>query len=109
MELLQGQDELVCLVYDYSPAAINITWLLNDKTLHDKGDTSRSAKGPDGKFIIKSQLKLKASEWAPKDKLICRAEHITGPMTRSISKLGDFFLLVIGRVLRFILYHIQFW
>lgn len=93
MELLQGQNELVCLVYNYSPSAINITWLLNNVIVQHKGSTSSAAKGPDGKFSIRSQLNVQASEWAPGATYTCHVEHITGTINRNISKTGDFIFL----------------
>lgn len=99
MELLQGRDELVCLAFDYSPADINITWLLNGVTFEQKNNTSSSAKGPDGKFRIKSYLNIKASGWKPGDKFTCHVNHVTGIVTRNVSKTGDFsFYLKVGSI-----------
>nr|pir Ig heavy chain - channel catfish [Ictalurus punctatus]AAC60133.1 immunoglobulin heavy chain [Ictalurus punctatus] len=84
--LLQGQNKLVCLVYGYSPSAINITWLLNSVSVQHDNSTKSSAKRPDGKFSIKSHLKVQASEWAPGDTYTCQVKHITGIVTRDISK-----------------------
>ncbi|XP_060758710.1 titin-like [Neoarius graeffei] len=86
MELLQGRDELVCLVYGFSPSAINITWLLNSVSVHHEDNTSSSAKGPDGKFSIKSHLNVQAAEWAPGATYTCHVRHVTGTINRSISK-----------------------
>ncbi|XP_053533630.1 uncharacterized protein ighd isoform X2 [Ictalurus punctatus] len=86
VELLQGQNKLVCLVYGYSPSAINITWLLNSVSVQHDNSTKSSAKRPDGKFSIKSHLKVQASEWAPGDTYTCQVKHITGIVTRDISK-----------------------
>ncbi|KAF4092439.1 hypothetical protein AMELA_G00021050 [Ameiurus melas] len=86
VELLQGQNKLVCLVYGYSPSAINITWLQNNVSVQHDDSTNRSAKRPDGKFSIKSHLQVQASEWAPGDTYTCHVEHITGIVTRDISK-----------------------
>ncbi|KAF5896130.1 Ig heavy chain [Clarias magur] len=85
VKLLQGQDELLCLVYGYSPSAINITWLLDSETVQHNGISS-SAKGPDGKFIIKSHLNVKASEWKPGASYTCLVEHFTGQVIRTTSK-----------------------
>ncbi|KAM9456867.1 uncharacterized protein Hap1MRO34_018217 [Clarias gariepinus] len=85
VKLLQGQDKLICLVYGYSPSAINITWLHNNEAVQHNG-TGSSAKGPDGKFIIKSHLNVKASEWEPGASYTCLVEHFTGQVIRSISK-----------------------
>ncbi|KAF4092421.1 hypothetical protein AMELA_G00020860 [Ameiurus melas] len=86
VELLQGQNKLVCLVYGYSPSAINITWLLNNVSVQHYDSTNSSAKRPDGKFSIKSHLEVHASAWAPGDNYTCHVKHITGIVTRNISK-----------------------
>ncbi|XP_049323658.1 titin isoform X10 [Astyanax mexicanus] len=85
VELMQARDELVCLVYDYSPSVINITWLLDGVKVPHK-HTTRPAKGPDGKFSVKSQLHVLASEWAPGSKYTCLVQHVTGSSTQNISK-----------------------
>ncbi|KAK2829092.1 hypothetical protein Q7C36_017082 [Tachysurus vachellii] len=86
VKLLQGQDELVCLVNGYSPSAINITWLRNNDTVIRENNTSSSDKGPDGKFNIRSHLYIQAMEWVPGDKYTCQVEHITGIISRFVSK-----------------------
>ncbi|XP_060757172.1 uncharacterized protein LOC132868329 [Neoarius graeffei] len=86
VELLQGRDELVCLVYGFSPSAINITWLLNGMSVQREDNTSSSAKGPDGKFSIKSHLNVQAAERAPGATYTCHVTHVTGTINRSISK-----------------------
>ncbi|XP_058264726.1 hemicentin-1-like isoform X1 [Hemibagrus wyckioides] len=86
VKLLNNQNELLCLVYDYSPSAINITWLQNSVNLTHGNRTSSPAKGSDGKFSIQSHLYVQASEWAPGDTYTCQVEHITGTTTHSISK-----------------------
>uniref|UniRef100_A0A3B1J3Z5 Immunoglobulin heavy constant delta n=1 Tax=Astyanax mexicanus TaxID=7994 RepID=A0A3B1J3Z5_ASTMX len=85
VELMKARDELVCLVDDYSPSAINITWLLDGVKVPHK-HTTRPAKGPDGKFSVKSQLHVLASEWAPGSKYTCLVQHVTGSYTQNISK-----------------------
>ncbi|KAI5623131.1 hypothetical protein C0J50_17385, partial [Silurus asotus] len=86
MDLLQDKNQLVCVVYDYSPSAINITWLLNSVTVGHMGSNITSAKRPDGKFIIKSHLKVHSSEWAPGHTYTCHVEHATGIKTLNITK-----------------------
>ncbi|XP_053370296.1 uncharacterized protein LOC128544316 [Clarias gariepinus] len=85
VKLLRSQDELVCLAYGYSPSAINITWLLNTETVEHNG-TSSSAKGSDGKFMIKSHLNVEISKWEPGSKYTCLVQHITGSKYLNVSK-----------------------
>ncbi|KAI4885570.1 hypothetical protein NFI96_028151 [Prochilodus magdalenae] len=87
VELLQGRNDLlVCLVSNYSPSAINITWLLDGVTIKHKYNITSPAKGPDGKFSVRSQLQVLPSEWAPGSAYTCRVVHITGPFNCTISK-----------------------
>ncbi|KAI5097738.1 hypothetical protein C0J45_13047, partial [Silurus meridionalis] len=86
MDLLQDKNQLVCVVYDYSPSAINITWLLNSVPVGHMGSNITSAKRPDGKFIIKSHLKVHSSEWAPGHTYTCHVEHATGIKSLNITK-----------------------
>ncbi|XP_072549011.1 uncharacterized protein [Salminus brasiliensis] len=85
VKVMQARDELICLAYNYSPSPISIIWLLDDmKVQHE--DSLSPAKGPDGKFTVKSQLNVVASKWAPGSTYTCLVQHITGNTNQSISK-----------------------
>ncbi|KAK7939761.1 hypothetical protein WMY93_003087 [Mugilogobius chulae] len=75
--LLLGEKELVCLVTGFSPAHINVSWFLDNSTeLHDY-NTSHVLRGPDGKFSIKSHLRLAPSDMLPGAHHTCRVTHVT--------------------------------
>ncbi|XP_058626157.1 LOW QUALITY PROTEIN: uncharacterized protein LOC131536955 [Onychostoma macrolepis] len=87
VELLQGTNtvpELVCLVFGFSPPAINITWWLGKKEVSAHRITNL-ARGPDGKFSIRSHLDLQPSDWTPGEVYTCEVTHVTGILSPNVS------------------------
>ncbi|XP_068613496.1 uncharacterized protein [Brachionichthys hirsutus] len=84
--LLRGSGELVCLVTDFSPAAVSITWLLDDsKELRDY-NTSRLYVAPNGRFSIHSRLRLSEFAWPAGAVISCRVTLANASLSLHISK-----------------------
>ncbi|XP_076838447.1 uncharacterized protein LOC143483817 isoform X2 [Brachyhypopomus gauderio] len=85
VDLLWHSDELVCLASNYSPSAINITWLQDGEAVQPN-TTTHLAKDTAGKFMVQSRLQVGATDWKAGTTYICQVEHTTGTVTQRISK-----------------------
>ncbi|XP_036404514.1 uncharacterized protein LOC118791307 [Megalops cyprinoides] len=82
--LLRSSTELVCLVYGFSPSAINVSWILSDDTQLVEQNTTAASRGPDGRFTIRSHMR--PSFWKPGVTYSCRVEHVTTTLLLNISQ-----------------------
>lgn len=83
--LLQFSRGLICLVHGFSPASINVTWVLNGETELLGSNTSDVSRAADGTFMLWSHLLV---TWEPGASYTCRVAHVTKTLLLSKSQPG---------------------
>ncbi|MBN3302899.1 IGHE protein, partial [Amia calva] len=86
--ILRATNQLVCLVSDFSPKAINITWLSDKSPAPHAYTMTGLARGSNGKFSTQSTLHISDTDWTPGMVFTCKVVHEAAniPLLVNISK-----------------------
>ncbi|XP_029946115.1 immunoglobulin mu heavy chain-like isoform X5 [Salarias fasciatus] len=84
--LLQSSNELVCLAFDFTPEAINITWFRDGTSELRDYNTSEPQRGADGRFSIRSHLHLSLIDFLPGVVFTCKVTHASFTKLLNLSR-----------------------
>nr|XP_058896165.1 immunoglobulin lambda-1 light chain-like [Kogia breviceps] len=74
-ELSANKATLVCLINDFYPGVVTVTWTAGSNTITKGVETSQPSKQSNGKYAASSYLALTASEWKSYDSVSCQVTH----------------------------------
>nr|XP_058896174.1 immunoglobulin lambda-1 light chain-like [Kogia breviceps] len=74
-ELRAKKATLVCLINDFYPGVVTVTWTAGSNTITKGVETSQPSKQSNGKYAASSYLALTASEWETYDSVSCQVTH----------------------------------
>ncbi|XP_053135579.1 immunoglobulin lambda-1 light chain-like isoform X3 [Hemicordylus capensis] len=76
---------LVCLIDDFIPGAIDVTWLADGSPITSNVETTRPTKRND-KYVASSYLSLTAAEYEKKSEYTCKVTHDGKSYQKSVQR-----------------------
>ncbi|KAB0338138.1 hypothetical protein FD755_025333, partial [Muntiacus reevesi] len=74
-ELNANKATLVCLINDFYPGSVTVTWKADGSTITRGVDTTPASKQSNSKYAASSYLTLTGSEWKSKGSYSCEVTH----------------------------------
>lgn len=80
----QNKATLVCLMGDFYPGFVEVTWTADGQTLSSNVETSRPQRQTNNKYMASSYLTLSASEWKSDKTYACKVKHEAGNAEKTV-------------------------
>ncbi|XP_074966315.1 immunoglobulin lambda-1 light chain-like isoform X1 [Phalacrocorax aristotelis] len=82
----QNKATLVCLMGDFYPGAVQVSWTADGKALSSGVETSQPQRQTNNQYMASSYLTLSASEWQRYDTFACKVTHEAGNVEKSLKR-----------------------
>ncbi|CAM9541831.1 unnamed protein product [Bubo scandiacus] len=82
----QNKATVVCLMSDFYPSPVTVTWSADGCTLSDNGQTSQSQRQTNNKYMASSYLTLGTSEWNKCKSVTCKVTHEASNVVKTLNK-----------------------
>ncbi|XP_075290556.1 uncharacterized protein LOC104334946 [Opisthocomus hoazin] len=82
----QSKATLVCLLEDFYPGTVQVTWTADGQTLTSGIQTSNAQQQSNSKYMASSYLTLSAADWNSHESYTCKVTHEAGNVEKSLKR-----------------------
>ncbi|KAM8993523.1 immunoglobulin lambda-1 light chain-like [Ara ararauna] len=82
----ESKATLVCLMGDFYPGVVQVTWTADGKTLSNGVETTQALRQTNNKYAASSYLTLTASDWKKYESYSCKVTHDAGNVEKSLNR-----------------------
>ncbi|XP_069651199.1 immunoglobulin lambda-1 light chain-like [Haliaeetus albicilla] len=82
----QSKATLVCLLGDFYPGAVQVTWTADGRTLSSGVETSQPQRQTNNQYMASSYLTLSAADWKSHETYACKVTHEAGNVEKSLKR-----------------------
>ncbi|NWI31436.1 IGL1 protein, partial [Sula dactylatra] len=82
----QNKATLVCLVGDFYPGAVQVSWSADGKSLSSGVETSQPQRQTNNQYMASSYLTLSASDWKSHENYVCKVTHEAGNVEKTLKR-----------------------
>ncbi|XP_048370565.1 immunoglobulin lambda-1 light chain-like isoform X2 [Sphaerodactylus townsendi] len=83
----QNKVTLVCLMNNFYPGAVQVTWKADNAKVTEGVETTRPSKQSDNRYLASSYLFLSATDWASHNNYTCQVTHEGVDYEASVDRL----------------------
>ncbi|XP_040459709.1 immunoglobulin lambda-1 light chain-like [Falco naumanni] len=85
-ELEKGKATVVCLIGDFYPGAVQVTWVADGSTISNGVETSQPQRQSNNQYMASSYLSLTSSEWKSHETYSCKVTHEAGNVEKTLKR-----------------------